>query len=58
VRGGIRRKIIFDDPDHDDFLDRLGGIGDAMIWPAYSAQIAGQHHMPVTQPDAKNTVLA
>jgi hypothetical protein len=26
VRGIDRRKIIFDDSDCDDFLDRLGGI--------------------------------
>jgi putative transposase len=46
VRGINRRKIFFDDPDCDDFLDRLGGILSDSQTPCFAWAFMTNHlHM-------------
>ncbi len=46
VRGINRRKIFFDDPDRDDFLDRLGGILSDSQTPCFAWAFMTNHlHM-------------
>ena len=43
VRGINRRKIFFDDPDRDDFLDRLGGILSDSKTPCFAWALMPNH---------------
>jgi len=47
VRGISRRKIFFDDPDRDDFLDRLDGILSVSKTPCFAWALMTNHLHPL-----------